>query len=428
MPSIRRIFWRGDNSMTRTTGNGEDMGLAAALEMTLGDVQHLGIARVPLSEGINRILGTDVRAMVDSPSLDASLMDGYAVKSTDLFGASKEQPVSLELAGTVAAGSHPGRVVESQHTIRVLTGGPIPTGADAVVPEELTTPQDRFVEFYQKPEPGDNILPKGSDLAESQVVARAGCLITPGLMGMMAASGHSHIEVVRSPRVALIATGDEVTVSGKPLPEGHLYASNIAVLDGWCRRYGFPARLFVVGDDPGDIYRTLGSSIEQADAVVTSGGAWTGDRDMVAQVLLRLGWKQAFRRIRMVPGKGVGFGLVDRKPVFMLPGGPSANVMGFLQIALPGLLRMAGYRHAGLPEMNVQLAAELYGRHAGCTQFIFGTLERQSGRDMFHPLMTRSRLQAVSIAEAIVAIPEGETHLPAKTVVKAQVLRINSKP
>ena len=412
--------------MTRTTGAGAAMGMTAALDLTLGHVQQLGTVQVPLSEGLNRVLTTDIRARVDSPSLDASLMDGYAVRAADLSGAKKKRPVALKLAGTAAAGSLPDRVVESQHTIRVLTGGPIPMGADAVVPEELTTRQDRHVEFYQSVEGGANILPKGSDLTKSQVVAREGCLITPGLLGILAAAGHSHVQVVQPPEVALIATGDEVTISGKPLLEGHLYASNITTLDGWCRRYGFQTRCCVVGDEPEDIYRTLSSSIDQTDAVVTSGGAWTGDRDLVAQGLRGLGWTQVFHGIRMVPGKGVGFGLLDRKPVFMLPGGPSANVMGFLQIALPGLLRLAGYRHTGLPELTVQLAAELNGRHMDWTQFVFGTLERQSSRHVFHPLLTRSRLKAVAIAEAIVAIPEGENHLPAGTVVKAQLLDCNS--
>ncbi len=348
---IRKMFQR-NRLMTNMTGSDTALRLQEALEMTLAHVHPLPGVQVPLSEGLNRVLSADIRARVDSPSLDASLMDGYAVKSADISGASKERPVALELSGTVAAGSRPGQVVESQHTIRVMTGGPIPIGADAVVPEEFITQRDRLVEFHQSVECGGNILPRGSDLAESQVVARAGCLLRPGLLGMLAAAGHSYVEVVRPPEVAIIGTGDEVVAPGEPLPEGKLYASNITTLDGWCRCYGFRTRLCVVGDEPEDIYRMLGPSIDQVDAVVTSGGAWAGDRDLVAQVLRRLGWKQVFRGIRMVPGKGVGFGLLDHKPVFMLPGGPSANVMGFLQIALPGLLRLAGHGHTGLPEMS----------------------------------------------------------------------------
>ena len=137
----------------------------------------------------------------------------------------------------------------------------------------------------------------------------------------------------------------------------------------------------MVGDAPEDIYRVLGQSIDQVDAVVTGGGAWTGDRDLVTLALRRLGWEKIFRGIRMVPGKGIGFGLLDQKPIFMLPGGPSANVTGFLQIALPGLLRLAGYSRPALPEMRVELAAELNGRHRAGRGL---SLERLQDREAAH--------------------------------------------
>jgi len=408
--------------MTNMTDSDAAIGLQKALEMTLGHVRPLSAVRVPLSEGLNRVLTTDIRARVDSPSMDASLMDGYAVRSADLSGASKERPVGLLQTGIAAAGSRPGLVVEPQHTVRVLTGAPIPSSADAVVPEEFTIQRDGLILFYEGVEPGRNILSGGSDVTIGQVVAKEGCLLTPGILGMLAAAGHSHVDVVRPPEVAIIGTGDEVVAPGEPLPEGKLYASNITTLDGWCRRYGFRTRLCVVGDDPAEMFQTMKQFIDQVDAVVTSGGAWSGDRDMVAQTLQRLGWKQVFHRIRMAPGKGVGFGLLDQKPIFMLPGGPPANLMGFLQIALPGLLRLAGHNHTGLPEMSVRPASDLKGRHIDWTQFVFGTLERQNDRHVFHPLLTRSRLQSMAEAEAIVAIPEGESRMATGAFVRAQIL------
>ena len=399
------------------------IGLREALKMTLAHTHPLSAIQVPLLEGLNRIIVSDVRARVDSPSVDASLMDGYAVRTSDILGATRDRPVALEQSGTATAGSPPGLVVESHKTLRVMTGAPIPPGADVVVPEEFTTRQGDLILFSRCAESGGNILPKGNDVAMGCVIAKAGCLITPGLLGMLAAAGYSDLEVIQPPEIALVATGDEVILPGKPLAEGQLYASNIINLHGWCRRHGFGTRLCVVGDTLENICRTLEQTIDQVDVVVSSGGAWSGDKDLMIQALEHLGWKEVFRRITMAPGKGVGFGLLHHKPVFMLPGGPSANIVGFLQIALPGLLRLAGYRHTGLPEMNVQLARELKGRHMDWTQFVFGTLERQRSRYIFHPLLTRSRLQAVAIAEAMVAIPEGESHLPAGSFVRAQILR-----
>jgi molybdopterin molybdotransferase len=412
--------------MTRLTDMDAAMGLQDALDKVLASTRPLAAVRVPLADGLNRVVASDTRARVDSPSMDTSLMDGYAVRSSDLAGAGKDRPVGLAMAGIVAAGERLDRVVKAQQTLRVLTGAPIPSGADAVVPEELALTQERSVQFRENTRPGKHILPRGSDVAMGQVVARAGQLLTPGMLGLFAAAGHSHVQVVRSPEVAIIATGDEVILPGEPLPQGSLYASNLFSLDAWCRHHGFRTRLYVVNDASEDIYRTLVQCADGVDAVITSGGAWTGDRDLVAQVLHRLGWKKFLHGIHMLPGKGTGFGLLDQKPVFMLPGGPSANMMGFLQIALPGLLRLAGHTHTELPKLRVQLASDLNSRHVDWTQFVFGTLEKQNGQTLLHPVRSRSRLRSMAEAEAIVAIPEGERHLPAGTVIKAQILSINT--
>ena len=178
----------------------------------------------------------------------------------------------------------------------------------------------------------------------------------------------------------------------------------------------------IVKDDPDEILSTLKSAAKESDAILTSGGAWTGDRDLVAKMLDKLGWKQVFHRIRIGPGKAVGFGLLYDKPVFILPGGPPSNLMGFLQIALPGLLKLAGHSHPALPAVNVRLASDLTGSHSDWTQFIFGMIEHQPGLLIFHHLRNRSRLRSMAEAQAIVAIPEGHTVLSAGSMVSAQFL------
>jgi molybdopterin molybdotransferase len=398
------------------------VGLDQALKMTLEGVFPLPVERVELLEGLNRVLAKDVSAKVDSPSIDASLKDGYAVISSQVDGASKETPVRLELIGSMAAGGSDDLRVRPDTTVRILTGAKIPQGANAVVAEEFVVAENASVLVQIDAEPGRNILPKSSDVARGQTVARRGTLLTPGLVGLLAAAGHSHVEVVRRPEVAIIATGDEVVAPGRPLPDGKLYASNITTLGGWCRKYGLRTHLSVVKDDPEEIFGTLERAVATFDAVVTSGGAWTGDRDLVAQTLKRLGWRQAFHRIRIGPGKAVGFGTLDSTPVFILPGGPPSNLMGFLQIALPGLHRLSGFQQTGLPRANVRLAAELTGRFADWTQFIYGVLDRESSPAIFHRLDNRSRLRSMAEAEAIVAIPEGQTVLPSGSLVSAQLL------
>ncbi len=398
------------------------LGLEDALKLAIERIQPLATIRVEILDGLNLALSGDMPARVDSPSIDASLKDGYAVISSEVQGATRECPVRLKLAGRVSAGDDQKLYVEPATAVRVLTGAEIPPGANAVVSEEYTAIEKKSVKICIDAEPGRNILPKGTDVAVGQIVAEKGRLVTPGLAGIMAAAGYKHVTVVRSPRVAIIATGNEVVAPGQPLPAGKLYASNMTTLGGWCRRYGMPVYLDIVKDEPDELYRVLGDQADRADALVTSGGAWTSDRDLVAQVLVRLGWKQVFHRIRIGPGKAVGFGLLKGKPVFILPGGPPSNLMGFLQIALPGLLKLAGHRWTGLPITNVRLAAELRGRYADWTQFRYGTL--QPGRDVptFQYLKGKSRLRSMSEAQAVVAIPEGETIIPAGTIVTAQLL------
>jgi molybdopterin molybdotransferase len=398
------------------------LGLGEALELTLDGVAPLAAIRVDLLDGLHHALAADIVAKVDSPSIDASMKDGYAVISGEIQAATRERPVRLQMLDCLAAGDSRAIRVQPQAAVRVLTGARLPEGADAVLAEEFTEAERETIVAFNNAEPGRNILPRGSDVAKGEIVGPRGTLVTPGLAGILAAAGHSHIPVVRRPKVAIIATGDEVVAPGRPLPEGKLYASNMTTLGGWCRRFGMLTHLEVVKDDFNAIHRRLAAQVERVDAIVTSGGAWTGDRDLVAKVLDRLGWRQVFHRIRIGPGKAVGFGLLENKPLFILPGGPPSNLMGFLQIALPGLLKLAGHSHMGLPQAKVRLARELTGRHADWTQFIFGRLEPGAELAVFHSLKAKSRLRSMAEAQAVVAIPEGETRLPAGSVVSAQRL------
>ena len=399
------------------------VGLDEALKLTLENIQPLTPNRVvDLSESVDRVVWEDMYATVDSPSVDASLKDGYAVISSEIAQATQEAPVSLKVTGSMAAGSRKEMKVTPGSTVRILTGAKIPAGADAVVSEEFVEDNGDTILVKTFSEPGRNILPRGSDVTSGKCIARKGQRLTPGLVGLLAASGHSQVPVAANPKVAVIATGDEVVAPGKPLPDGKLYASNMTTLAAWCRRYDMETRLEIVKDDHDAIYNVLDAMARETDAIVTSGGAWTGDRDMVAQILEELGWRQVFHRIRIGPGKAVGFGLLGEKPVFILPGGPPSNLMGFLQIAFPGLLKLAGYMKPGLPTITVRLGEDLTGRYEDWTQLIFGDLEPQDDLPVFHSLRNNSRLGSMADAKAVVAIVEGRTILKAGDIVPAQLL------
>ena len=397
--------------------------LGKALSITLEHIKPLAVESIQLAESTDHIAASDLYALVDSPSMDSSLKDGYAVLSHEVADATPEMPVRLKLAGHLAPGGKKDIELKSGTTVRVLTGARIPVGADAVVSEEFVKPEGNDVLVMNFAEPGRNILPRGRDVESRKCIIKHGQQISPGIIGLIAAAGHSVVPVFKNPTVAIIGTGDEIVVPGEPIEEGKLYASNIMTINAWCKRYRMKTLMTVVHDDFDSLTNTLKTLSADADAVITSGGAWTGDRDLVAQTLEGLGWQEYFHRIRIGPGKAVGFGMLNGKPVFILPGGPSSNLMGFLQIALPGLLALAGHANPNLPRINARLAADLEGRQRDWTDFFFGRLEEEEGFPVFHPLKGSSRLRVIAEAEAIASIPEEQEYLKKGSVISVQLLK-----
>jgi molybdopterin molybdotransferase len=398
------------------------VGYQEAIQITLENIEPLGREIAPLAQSEGRVIAMDLAARVNSPSVDSSLKDGYALRSGEIAHARPDNSVTLKLLGTAAAGLPCGLTVAEGTAVRVLTGAKIPKGADAVLAEEFTRAENNRVTVTNFAEPGRNILPAGSDIALNECCAEKGDRLRPGIVGIIAASGYSEIPVFVRPRVAIIATGDEIVAPGRPLPEGKLYASNLVTLNAWCLRYGIQSDLGMVGDKPEVILSRLKDAIETHDALLTSGGAWTGDRDFVVQMLETLGWKQFFHRIRIGPGKAVGFGLLHGKPVFVLPGGPPSNLLAFLQIALPGLLKLGGFKILRLPAMKVKLTETVVVRDVDWTQFIFGCFEDGGYHTHFKPMKLKSRLQSMARAEGVMSVPEGVGEINAGSIIDAQLL------
>ena len=401
------------------------IGLKEAQRIIFENVPSLESMQVPLQEALGYVVASDVIAKVDSPSVDASLKDGFAVRSADLVGADAARPIALELVGLSAAGGQVQPALESGQTMQVMTGAPLPHQADAVVPTEEVVEENRAVRFSDAVVPGQDILPKGSDVTQNQKVAAAGDSLTPALLGLLAAAGFSQLNIIRPPQIAIISTGDEVVAPGMPLPEGMLYASNLTTLDAWCHVLGFETRCSIVVDRAADTIRSLEEIIGCADAVLTCGGAWSSERDHVAGALENLNWQQLFHGVRIRPGKGAGFGLLENRPVFMLPGGPSANLTAFLQLALPGLQQMAGCRQKGLPEVMAELKSEIKSRHVDWSQFVYGKLKSHDNGYRFEPLHISSRLQSMAKADACALVPEGEMNLSAGSYICVQMLGLS---
>lgn len=397
------------------------LGLGEALRLTLAHIRPLPPEYVSLVDSIDRIAASDLFALVDSPSVDTSRKDGYAVISGDVAGATCDDPVRLRVLGVMAAGCEQDISLMRGTAVRVLTGARIPAGANAVVSDEFVEKDVEGIRVENASDPR-NILRRGTDVLAGTCILKKGQQISPITAGLLAMSGHCRVPVFQNPLVGILGTGDEIRAPGEPLPDGKLYSSNIVTLAGWCRRYRMKPTLAIVRDDPAAMQSTLQEISAHTDAILTSGGAWTGDRDLVAHALGELGWEKVFHRIRIGPGKAVGFGLLNAKPVFVLPGGPPSNIIAFLQVALPGLLALSGHPSPGLPGMRARLASALEGGDREWTDFFFGTLTFDDGSPTFTPEKKTSRLSSIAETNAVASIAEGYDRLPEGSIIEVQLL------
>lgn len=392
-----------------------------ALDLTLAHVSPREAEVLPLDQLTGKILSEDVVARVDSPSVTTSRKDGYAIISSDLYEATEENPVELVLVGHLSAGDKADFQISTGQTVRVTTGAPLPKGADAVVSEEFCEQSGETILVYNTAEKGRNILERGTDIQLQETVATKGEKLLPALIGLLASAGFDRAPVYPSPKVAVIASGDEVVAPGKPLPPGKLYASNMIEICSWLSLYGLSNSAVLVGDSKQEIQYAITSQLSETDVFITSGGAWGSERDLILDVVEDLNWQGVYRRVRMGPGKPVGFGLLEKKPFFILPGGPPSNEMAFLQLALPAIMKMKGETAFSFPVVRAQLAETVSG-HKDWTQFIHARLEKDKNKLIVKPAKLKSRLISMARKQALIIIPEGWEEWTAGEIIEIQLL------
>jgi molybdopterin molybdotransferase len=400
------------------------VGYREAFNLIIANAGMVGVEEIALAEGAGRIAAEDIIALVSYPGADVSLKDGFAVKSADVADASPRHPVRLRIIGSVFAGSRFDGEVTAGSAVKVYAGAPIPRGAGAVVSGEFAeeiSPQE--IAIRADAAPGRNILRAGDEVSAGATIIRQGSRLLPGYLGLAAAAGVSRVSVYRQPLAAVVGVGDEVVAPGSDLRPGQLYASNLVTMQAWLASFGVSCIASVVNDSEKDIMRELKNRLPAVDVVLTSGGAWGSERDLVIGALDKLGWREVFHHVRMGPGKGIAFGLYEGKPVFCLPGGPASNEMAFLQLVLPGVLRLGGDTRPPLPSVSARLTENLKGRHPAWTEFKDAVLTREaSGNYSVALYRQRSRLQAIAAANSLVCIPEGVVALSAGDIVPVQVL------
>jgi molybdopterin molybdotransferase len=400
------------------------IGYREAFDIVGANVPSMEVEELTLDVCAGRIAAADVVATASYPSVDVSLKDGFAVRASDTVYASSQDPVHLKIIGSAFAGTRYEGEVRAGSAVKICSGAPIPAGADAVVSGEFCEeglPGE--VSVKADAGPGRNVLRAGDEVEAGEAIVRKGKRLLPGYLGLAAAAGISRVQVFRRPKVAVIGVGDEVVVPGGELRPGQLYASNLVTVSAWLVSFGISCVTSVVTDNEDAIKGELLRQRQGVDAVLTSGGAWGSERDLVIKVLGELGWHLLFHHVRMGPGKGVSFGLWEGQPVFCLPGGPASNEMAFLQLALPGLLRMAGETRHPLQTIPARLTENIKSRHRAWTEFRDAVVTLDDAGSYVASLYRgRSRLQAIAGASGLICVAEGKESLRRDEVVPVQIL------
>jgi molybdopterin molybdotransferase len=318
--------------------------LEAVREMILSLLSPLEAVETPLASAHGCVLREDLRAAEPVPPFDNSAMDGYAVRAADLETASPETPVTLMTAGVLAAGAARAAAVEPGRTVRIMTGAPIPPGADAVVPHELTRFDAEKAVFSAPVKPGQNIRRAGGDVAPGDVPLRSGAVLRPSGIALAAALGRARFRVTRAPRVAIISPGDELVAPGEPCGPGKVRSSNAPAIAAALRDLGCePDDRGILPDSEDAIRSAIAAALSSgADAIISTGGVSAGDRDYVQAVVRGSARPGHVFKVAMRPGKPQVFGLFDGKPLFGLPGNPASALISFEVFVRPALRRLRG--------------------------------------------------------------------------------------
>ncbi|TKJ31646.1 MAG: molybdopterin molybdenumtransferase MoeA [Chloroflexi bacterium B3_Chlor] len=402
-----------------------------ALRLILDHVQPLEPERVHILEGLGRVLAEDIYSDVDIPPFDNSAMDGYAIQAADTQGATTEDPARLRVVANLAAGHTTDVVVEPGTAIRIMTGAPLAAGADTVVRFEETSEYrtgkwelGEQVELYNEVRLGANVRPRGEDIRRGELVLNKGTLLRAQEIGVLASLGRPQCLVTKRPRVAILATGDELVGVEEEVGPGQIRSSNEYSNAALVQKYGgIPVRLGIARDE----VQELRSKIEEGlaagvDLFLTSAGVSVGDYDIVKDVLGAEG-KMHFWQVKMKPGKPLAFGEIRGVPLIGLPGNPVSAMVSFEQFVRPAMLKMLGRSSWEMPTVKVIVDHDIdSGKRR---DFLRAVVEHRD--DGYHAQVVRGPrgsgvLTSMVRANALLVVPEGVDRVKAGDRLEAQML------
>jgi len=410
-----------------------------ALEKVLSYVDMLEPEDEPILDSLGLVLADDVYSDIDIPPLDNSAMDGYAVRAESTKGASSSSPRILRIIGEVAAGYIAKEEVTPGTAIRIMTGAPIPKGADAVVQFEDTDEEKRKaakkplteIEILRQAAKGLNIRKAGEDISKGSLVLKAGTVLRPQEIGVLASLGKDVVRVIRRPVVAVLATGDELVDIKEALPPGKIYNSNTYSLAAQVSRYGGIPKILGIAKDN---IKALEAKIKQAsdaDLLITSAGVSVGEYDVVKDVLARLG-EVTFWTVRMRPGKPLAFGVLrlgkKKIPHLGLPGNPVSSMIAFEQFARPAILKMLGRKNLTKPTIQATSEGRLENRDRRRV-FARVWVTKRDGR--YFASLTGAQgsgiLTSMAQANGLMIVPEDKPAIEVGEKVQVQMLDWNEE-
>lgn len=384
--------------------------IAQAIKSVLSSIVTLPAEKVKLTAALGRILAEDIYADSDIPSLDNSAMDGYAVKAVDLKGASVTKPKTLDVIEDLRAGYLASNRLKTNQAIRIMTGAPLPAGADSVVMVEFTEKEYKNkVKIFAVPKCADHVRRRGEDIKKDELVISAGTLLASAHIGILASVGKAQLKVTRKPKVAILATGDEVIDVGDKLTPGKLRSSNSYTLYSQIIKCGgIPHNLGIAKDKPDELEAKLNKGTK-CDLILTSGGISVGDYDLVKFILAKMGTKIKFWKVAMKPGKPLVFGLIKGVPIFGLPGNPVSSMISFEVFVRPAILKMLGQKHDNRKEVDAVLEENLT-KKKDLTCFVRAITTWQDG--VYFTRTTGPQgsgiLKSMILANSLIVLPEGE--------------------
>ena len=381
----------------------------------------LGIEQVGLAEALGRVLAEDLASRVDQPPVAVSAMDGYAVRAADVAGL----PVTLKLVGYSQAGAGHAGTVGAGEAVRIFTGAPVPAGADAIVIQENTKAEGERVSVTDGKAPaGRFIRPAGLDFRSGQVLLKAGRRLTARDVGLAAAMNRPWLRVRRRPRIAILATGDEVVMPGEPVGPNQILGSNSLTLAAFVTACGGEAVQLGIAPDDRDALARMAAGAAGTDLLMTTGGASVGDHDLIQEVLGGQGFALDFWKIAMRPGKPLIFGRIGPTPVLGLPGNPVSTVVCATVFLRPAMAAMLG-EAAGLEASETALLAADLPANDERQDYLRATLSRDAqGRTTARAFDRQDSSMLATVAHADALIVRAPQAPAAKAGEPVEILRL----